>query len=119
MECFMPTRKWIEANREYLLEYNRNYNKKNKDRQKRYKQKVWQWFLDYKKTQKCENCPEAHPACLDFHHINPDEKKVAIGLCVHSSHWGIERIKLEIAKCKVLCSNCHRKLHWDEKRWRD
>jgi len=28
--------------------------------------------------------------------------------------YSLKRIALEIAKCIVLCANCHRIVHWDE-----
>lgn len=63
---------------------------------------------------KCEQCGENHPACLDFHHINPVSKDLEVSALVARGH-SIDRIKKEIEKCKVLCSNCHRKLHWDDR----
>lgn len=58
----------------------------------------------------CAVCGEDEPICLDFHHINPDEKEDHVALAVRRG-WGKKRILAEIAKCVVLCSNCHRKLH--------
>jgi predicted HNH restriction endonuclease len=29
--------------------------------------------------------------------------------------FGTARLLAEIAKCDVLCANCHRKLHWQER----
>ena len=65
----------------------------------------------YKKDIKCERCGEDHPSCMDFHHKDPSEKEVIISKAVHKG-WGWEKIKKEIDKCEVLCSNCHRKEHW-------
>ena len=63
---------------------------------------------------KCK-CGEDHPAALDFHHRNSQEKDFEISVAIG---WGYswERILAEIAKCDVICSNCHRKLHWEEKK---
>lgn len=68
------------------------------------------WLKEYKTTLFCIQCGETHPACLEFHHRNPNEKKFEISECGGRSK---ERVLLEIAKCNVLCANCHRKLHWD------
>lgn len=50
-------------------------------------------------------------AVLGFHHIDPATKlfEIASGYC-HS--W--EKIKQEVAKCQLLCANCHMELHYNE-----
>ena len=64
----------------------------------------------YKETLKCSRCPENDICCLDFHHLNPDEKEISISQAA-SSGWSFKRLELELNKCIVLCSNCHRKEH--------
>ncbi|MCE5317411.1 MAG: HNH endonuclease [Parachlamydia sp.] len=46
--------------------------------------------------------------CLDFHHIDPDEKDFCI-----SQHKGmlLENIKHELDKCILVCRNCHGEIH--------
>jgi hypothetical protein len=61
---------------------------------------------------KCKECGEAHPACLDFHHEDPAEKDLAIASAI-SKGWSIRRLEAEVAKCRVLCSNCHRRHHYE------
>ena len=95
------------------IEYHKEHYKRNKEsylrgNEKRKKRRV-QWLTDLKKTLCCEICGEHRPACLDFHHTNPNEKDRNISSTLG---WSIGRIEREIAKCKVLCSNCHRVLHW-------
>lgn len=60
---------------------------------------------------KCEIC--GYDKCIDaleFHHKNPEEKEFGIGNCNIKS---IERLKHEVDKCILVCSNCHRELHSD------
>lgn len=56
-------------------------------------------------------CGESHPACLDFHHRDSSAKSVSLAN-VAKMGWSLARVKKEIEKCDVTCSNCHRKLHW-------
>jgi hypothetical protein len=70
--------------------------------------KTKRWLIDYKQTLSCA-CGETHPKCLDFHHRDPSTKIDTVGSMVRNAT--IEALKEEIAKCDVLCSNCHRKLH--------
>lgn len=56
----------------------------------------------------CEICLENHPACLEFHHVNPIEKEYSISAIAGKT---MKTILKEVGKCKILCANCHRKLH--------
>jgi len=100
-----------------LNAYNRLYYRKNIDKKRKYdkgrRQENKQWFVNYKKTLKCENCPEDRYYCLVFHHRNPEEKKRGIADMVRT-RFSKETILKETAKCQVLCANCHRELHWKE-----
>lgn len=55
----------------------------------------------------CADCGyNAHPAALDFDHLPGTEKffrlaTMAAGMCR-------EKIDAEMAKCDVVCANCHR-----------
>lgn len=111
-------------NRDQTGEKNPNWKGGMADNQKRYEankeeykerarksvQEKREWFKDYKSDKECEECGEDHPACIDFHHENPEDKDKNVSRLVHDNHK-ISRIKEEIEKCKVLCANCHRKQH--------
>ena len=57
----------------------------------------------------CIRCGETDVACLDFHHRTSADKAGTLAVAI--SGWSIPRMAAEVAKCDVLCSNCHRKLH--------
>lgn len=48
-------------------------------------------------------------AALDFHHTNPDDKKISVNL--KSLEFAVDRIANEISKCILLCKNCHYEIH--------
>lgn len=63
---------------------------------------------------KCELC--GYDKCFDafdFHHINPKEKDINVCKLL-SKEWN-KKIEDEIKKCKLLCANCHREHHHNEK----
>ena len=60
----------------------------------------------------CSVCGAYHPAILDFHHIDPTKKDFTIA---QSRTKSKEKFLKELDKCIVLCSNCHRVLHWRER----
>lgn len=72
-----------------------------------------QLILSFKK--KCARCPETHPWCLEFHHRDP---KTKLFLPNAAKKRSLGALLAEIAKCDVLCSNCHRKLHYEERQRR-
>ncbi len=53
----------------------------------------------------CADCGESNPLVLTFDHVR-GRKKGNISDMIGNG-WAIETIKLEIAKCIVVCFNCH------------
>jgi transposase len=54
---------------------------------------------------RCHLCGyDRHVAALEFHHLDPNEKE--FGLARRGAH-SIDKLREEIGKCVLLCSNCH------------
>ena len=56
----------------------------------------------------CVKCGyNAHPAALDFNHLDPSSKSFNVAHAINSL---VSKSKLmeEIGKCEILCANCHR-----------
>lgn len=93
--------------------YNREYYK-NVDKQKQINRvtknnkKIKDKYFEWKSQQKCSMCPEDSSECLDFHHLDPNEKDFDPS---RAKDYGWKRFLTEIEKCIILCSNCHRKVH--------
>ena len=66
---------------------------------------------------KCEICGGSFAPCsFDFHHPDPDEKTMNISAAMtqyNNERYNMEVIP-EIMGCHLLCSNCHRVVHWDK-----
>lgn len=60
------------------------------------------------KSSGCLCCPELDPACLAYHH-RPGEKKISSVSALRNG--STKRVLAEIAKCDLLCANCHAKIH--------
>ena len=92
-------------------------NNTTKARQKVYNKKRrlkdLEWLAEIKSKLFCKECKEDRWWLLDFHHRNPNEKDGNISDFIKSK--GKEKVLEEIEKCEVLCSNCHRDLHFKEK----
>lgn len=58
----------------------------------------------------CYACGRAGlPALFEFHHWNADEKDFAISDSGIPHRW--TKVVAELAKCVMLCANCHREVH--------
>jgi hypothetical protein len=100
-----------ECHRAYLKEHYQKNKEKYMSKSKAYKQMTRGWVRELKAKSVCERCGENHPATLDFHHKDPTKKDGSIYKM--AQQWSIARLKKEIEKCIILCSNCHRKHHWN------
>jgi hypothetical protein len=64
----------------------------------------------YKLFVGCKNCGyKKNAKALDFHHIRGKKVMNVSSLVTFSK--ARNKVKAEIRKCKVLCSNCHREEH--------
>lgn len=52
-------------------------------------------------------CPDA----LEFHHLDPSQKEFTLG-SVRATPKNWDSLVIELRKCVMLCSNCHREHHY-------
>lgn len=66
-------------------------------------------FLDNIKNKPCFDCGKKYPAwIMDFDHRDGRSKIATISFLVFRKLVKFDKIKEEIAKCDLVCSNCHR-----------
>lgn len=63
------------------------------------------WLLRYKMSHPCVDCGNADFRVLEFDHEG--DKVMNVANMLHEC-WSLERIRREVAKCRVRCANCHR-----------
>lgn len=80
-----------------------------RDRRSNYRKHI----QEVKSSNPCADCGVSYPPhVMDFDHLPGEDKKFNI-----SSQLGnmsnFEVLKAEIAKCEVVCANCHRQRTWE------
>lgn len=72
--------------------------------------RVKKFAVEYKGS-KCNKCGwSGDISCFDFHHKDPTLKEFTLQANnMSSTSW--EKIKAELDKCVLVCSNCHRTIH--------
>ncbi len=98
---------WYQEHHEEHLRMKKEYNQNRRDARR-------QFVLDYLSTHPCVECGESDPVVLEFDHLRDKDK--AIGEMI-SAAATFEDLESEMAKCQVLCANCHRRRHAQEKGW--
>ena len=96
------------------LEYDRKYYKDNeRDRQTKVKaardkvrKRNQEIILCWLEAHPCVDCGEPDPIVLEFDHLQADEKVVEVSTLTTASKY---RLLVEMAKCEVVCANCHRR----------
>lgn len=101
-------KQWYENNK-----HREDYKTKDRATKKRIRKERRDWYFDLKKNLKCEKCGINDFRVLDFHHVDPATKENEVANLGHSAATK-KKILAEIAKCKVICSNCHRIEHWEK-----
>ena len=96
------SRKHYEANKAQVIAKN-----------KKSKAQLKEEWSAFKSTLKCTKCGFDHIAALDFHHEDPSTKEHNVNRLISNKQF--TKAYKEIKKCIVLCANCHRIHHYEEK----
>ena len=64
----------------------------------------------------CVDCGETDIIVLEFDHMDPSKKTIAIGQMIGRRSWST--IRKEIEKCSVRCANCHRRRTATQQGWK-
>lgn len=97
--CFSEYERHVWSNSKGRRESNQKHNRLRRIRNQRF---VWAYLLQHP----CEVCGETDPVVLEFDHLDRKSKKNYISDMSRGS-WSVGSIGEEIAKCRVLCANCH------------
>jgi hypothetical protein len=63
------------------------------------------YLVSYLREHPCVDCGEDDPLVLEFDHLR--DKRFGISEGIRNRSW--EDVLAEIAKCEVVCANCHRR----------
>ena len=80
----------------------------------KYRVTAREYVLAYLLTHPCSICGETDPPVLEFHHQGDKESEVSRLMGRGAS---LDALRAEIAKCSVVCANCHRRTTADERGW--
>jgi len=113
-----------EERRAYFREYNQGWYQRHRERllekRRQHNVELRQWLRRYKSKLRCVKCGEDHPACIQFHHRDSEDKSFTIGQIIGRKRYvTLKKLEKEIGKCDILCGNCHSKLHWQERQMTD
>jgi len=109
-----------DKRRQYQKDYHERWYRDNGDKRRKQvrerRRKTRDWLADVKKQGECSVCglsgQIAHWA-LEYHHRHGEEKIASISYLVGNG-YGRQTIEDEMAKCDLICSNCHRMEHYNE-----
>ena len=115
----MPTERERELARARAARWRANHPEGGRDASRRYrathgntpwpaKRALGLEIANLKATTPCADCGGTFPAvCMDFDHLPGFEKVNNVGTMVVRG-MPRDRVMTEVAKCEIVCANCHR-----------
>lgn len=100
----------LDARRAYSQAYRQRYGRRSNQSamQKRLRQDRRLLLNNIKSRTPCADCRQIYPPyVMDFDHVTGD-KLFNVGAMVSKLNSSNKRILEEIAKCEIVCANCHR-----------
>jgi len=96
----------IPCNRAYQKEHYRKNRADYISKAASYKETIKDRIREIKSSTPCVDCGNRyHFSQMDFDHLDEDDKSFALSRSMDHSWRAIEQ---EMAKCDLLCANCHR-----------
>jgi hypothetical protein len=104
-------RNWLEKNKEKTAAYNSSYRIKNRGKvavnRKKAAKRIRRFIADAKTEKPCMDCGVIYPAyVMDFDHVRGNKDFELSKASKREISLG--KIMAEIAKCDLVCANCHR-----------
>lgn len=94
-------KEWVAVNKDKIREHQR-------ERKRERKLQAVEYLGGH-----CIRClQEHHPAVYEFHHRDPNDKDRDPSKMLQLS-W--KRLEAELNKCDLLCANCHRLVHHQDR----
>ncbi len=101
----------LQAQRDHYARQRQTYKDRNTKRRERFRQ-----ILNDLKDVPCADCGGRFPSvCMDFDHLPGEVKSFQVGTVGHASSE--KRLLEEVAKCEIVCANCHRIRTWKRKQY--
>ena len=96
--------------KEKQREYHKRWYKKNKEKRyasiKKWQKEARKKIQKIKESNPCMDCGQKYPYyVMDYDHREGEEKEFTVA---HYTGKAWQRVLNEIAKCDLVCSNCHR-----------
>jgi hypothetical protein len=91
--------------RRHYLANRQRYVEQARARKQRLALERTRYLLEFYSTRPCVDCGESDPVVLEFDHLG--DKRFDIGQALPYRNW--QSVLDEIAKCEVVCANCHRR----------
>jgi 5-methylcytosine-specific restriction endonuclease McrA len=90
---------------EHYRAHRRRYIEQAQRRKKEVVAERLKFLIDYLREHPCVDCGETDPVVLEFDHLR--DKCFGVGQGFRDRSW--QSVLDEIAKCEVVCANCHRR----------
>jgi hypothetical protein len=104
VDCYCrPCR--AEYGREHYEKHRRRYITQARRRKDAVRAENYRQLIRYLREHPCVDCGEDDVLVLEFDHVSGKAYNIARGL---SHRWWAD-VLTEIAKCEVVCANCHRR----------
>ena len=97
-----------ERSKRHYVRMKGAYLKRNRRKKPVLREAAASFVHQFLQQHRCAHCGEQDPVVLEFNHIDPASKSGNISEMIRAG-TSVRRLQAEIAKCEVLCANCHQR----------